>query len=150
MSRVLDLIKSVAGNGTNADATTTNTPALTDDSKKIANTEWVRDAMENIASTAGFAVSANVNGYIKMPSFLGGIIIQWGKQPAVQSGGAVNITFPIPFPANVFNVEATICNTNGNTTAMSAGVGAETLTGCSLFHNGTNAATAIMWLAIGK
>jgi len=52
---------------------------------------------------AGFSVSLTVNGYILFPTWLGGLIIQWGSatygQTVVGDGTAtVAFTFPIAFP----------------------------------------------------
>ncbi|HTN66409.1 MAG TPA: hypothetical protein VL051_09535 [Burkholderiaceae bacterium] len=55
----------------------------------------------------GFAISANQNGYIVFPSWLGGLIIQWGAYPNVDPGTALEITLPIAYPKNNFMVYAT-------------------------------------------
>lgn len=48
------------------------------------------------ADLSDFAISIGVDGYIKLPAWLGGLIIQWGTATFGPMGGAW--TFPIPFP----------------------------------------------------
>lgn len=57
--------------------------------------------MSAIAAAAGFACSLTTNGYIKFPSWLGGLIIQWGSATA-STGDGVIATFPIAFPTDCF------------------------------------------------
>ncbi|MGY2193374.1 phage tail-collar fiber domain-containing protein [Pseudomonas pergaminensis] len=49
----------------------------------------------------GFQILKGINGYIIFPSFLGGLIVQWGvAQATVKSTAAFNL--PIPFPNSYF------------------------------------------------
>ncbi|MBT9516690.1 MAG: hypothetical protein IV112_08345 [Methyloversatilis discipulorum] len=68
-----------------------------DNSGKIATTSWIRSAMSNIASVAGFESLFAPAGYVVLPSWLGGLIIQWGNISAVASGASATITYPISF-----------------------------------------------------
>ena len=63
-------------------------------------------------SIAGFAISTGTNGYIKLPTALGGLIIQWGHSviPAPVSGTVFVITYPIAFPNGTLNANAQIYN----------------------------------------
>lgn len=81
-------------------APTAPTQVNTDNSTKVATTAWVRNAMANIASAAGFAGSLSPNGYLKLPSWLGGWIVQWTKVlNANNVGGATtSVSFPLTFP----------------------------------------------------
>ena len=150
MSKVLDLISVLSKSGTSkAQANTGATPAATDNSNHLATTSWAYSAMTYIAQAAGFNIQLGVTGFIKLPSWLGGLILQWGKENAVASGGGANVTFPLTFPNACLSNGATINNTVGNSTALSAGVGTPSVSGMTVFHNGTNPATAITWYAIG-
>jgi len=81
-------------------ATVSNDPTFADDSARPASTGWVRGAMLSIATAAGFSVSKALNGYIKFPSWLGGIIFQWGNLTATTTTTSTtsNATLPIAFP----------------------------------------------------
>lgn len=73
------------------------TQPATDNSTKLANTAWVRNAIANIATAAGFSFSFLTTGYIKLPSWLGGFIVQWGPV-LVPAGTGYGFTYPIAFP----------------------------------------------------
>lgn len=50
----------------------------------------------------GFVFSPGTNGYIKLPSWLGGFIMQWGSVATVATNTVV--TLPIAFPNAIFGV----------------------------------------------
>lgn len=114
-----------ATKGIAAAATQAEVDAGTDDSKfvtalKLMN--WVKQAGESVlgmlkvatqaqtdAGTAddvavtpkklrfGFVAQLSGIGYIKFPSWLGGLIVQWGSN-TVPINGTLNVTLPITFP----------------------------------------------------
>jgi len=53
----------------------------------------------------GFAVDLAQNGYIAFPTWLGGLIIQWGRIAAPTADREYEVKFPIPFPAELFNLQ---------------------------------------------
>lgn len=100
----------------------------------------------------GFAASLTPNGYVAFPSWLGGLIIQWGGviQP---SSGKTTVSFPIAFPNEVFCL-------------VGSGVNASSAYGHSLnilpintqqfeyrlFYNNTTTAVGEVakWIAVGR
>lgn len=94
-----DAVRAVTPAGRRSDtATTASDPTYADNSTKSASTQWVRSGMLAIATAAGFSVSLATNGYIKFPSWLGGVIIQWGVSPQILLNGGVLGDFPLTFP----------------------------------------------------
>lgn len=77
--------------------TAASDPTFTNNSVKPASTGWVRGAMSAIATAAGFVFSNGAQGYVKFPTWLGGVIIQWGSTNT-GAGSSINITFPLAFP----------------------------------------------------
>lgn len=81
---------------------TAPTQANTENSTRIATTAWVRAAMSNIASAAGFSASFGTTSFIKFPSWLGGWVFQGGSSVVTTDGsGNVAITFPLTYPTAV-------------------------------------------------
>lgn len=77
--------------------TVASDPTFVSNGESAASTGWVRSAMGAIATAAGFAVLISNTGYIKFPSWLGGLIIQWGTATTIGDGSAV-FNYPIPMP----------------------------------------------------
>ena len=81
-------------NDVNITSGTATTPSSSDNSTKLATTAW---------NLLGFAISLLANGYIKFPTWLGGLVVQWGRAASsVGPGNSASITFPLAFPNNCF------------------------------------------------
>jgi microcystin-dependent protein len=89
----------------------------------------------------GFEISLAANGYIIFPTWLGGLILQWGL--AFMPGTSANFSFPMAFRSNVFQMVAT----DGGSGCHSLGVSPST-TGFSAWGNVST--TNIRYLAIGN
>lgn len=66
---------------------------------------------------AGFAASFTNNGYIAFPTWLGGLIIQWGLSESVPAGTVVGTTFPLAFPTGVLAMVTTYTNSGAIATS---------------------------------
>ena len=75
------------------------------------NAELLAGASDAVVATPlklrlGFAASLGTNGYISFPTWMGGIIIQWGYNSNVVDIEPL-ITFPTAFPTACYNVQCT-------------------------------------------
>lgn len=100
----------------------------------------------------GVSISLGVNGYIAFPSWLKGLIIQWGYNSS-GAAGAHTMPFPITFPSachSLYGIAQGSGPSNGNvlvnkstTTASVGGFVAQTTSGVA-------AQVSYVWLAIGS
>lgn len=108
---------------------------------------WQVGGFGVMKSMPSFAASLGVAGYQKLPS---GLILQWGVSASIPQGGSAAITFPIQFPNACRGVyPTTFGQTGGNTLAFSVGSASYSLTGATLWNNGSNGVIVAAWLAIG-
>ncbi|MHB1333379.1 MAG: gp53-like domain-containing protein [Sulfuriferula sp.] len=129
------------------EVTAASDPTGVDNSTKVASSGWIRNAMANIATAAGFAASFSSNGYVKFPSWLGGWIINWGFFAGnATSGGAVSVTFPLAFTTSMNSL--VLGAAAAQTTIASAWSEAQTLNGFTGHANVAN--NANYFAAIGK
>ncbi|MGK8744096.1 gp53-like domain-containing protein [Pseudomonas aeruginosa] len=49
----------------------------------------------------GFAFSYNSNGYLALPTWLGGLIFQWSNGQINAGAGTTRITLPLEFPTSL-------------------------------------------------
>lgn len=98
----------------------------------------------------GFLMSMSANGYIVLPTWLGGFIIQWGTSGAVASGGSLIVTLPIAFPTS-----ASICYGMPSTgvqagawTASAQILSNSQITVYQFSHSAS--ASGVKWLAFGN
>lgn len=102
----------------------------------------------------GFQVSLTPNGYIIFPSWLGGLILQWGLSASILDDSKITVPFNLEFPSEALMVQAT----NQQPAIVNGGWIAfiDTITRSSFIVGaddvGTSSGTAIKvyWFAVGK
>lgn len=100
--------------------------------------------LDNVAVTPkklrlGFSASITANGYIVFPTWLGGLIVQWGSM--VASTAFQNFSFPIAFPSEMFGVF--VASSSGD-----ARIGAGGLTGYTIADS--TSAIGVYIIALGR
>ena len=82
------------------------TEGVGENSTRIATTAWVRAALGTIFTALGFSLfTSALTGALKLPSILGGVVIQWGRvAPTFDAFGSVSVSFPIAYPNGVHNI----------------------------------------------
>lgn len=124
---------------------TAPTPASSDNSTRIATTAWAK---------MGFIVLWAANGYIKLPDWLGGWVVQWGL--GTGPSGSTGVTFPIAFPTACRAAYTTISAAASITAIVSSSVNSISTTGMAVtrqYWNGSSlggASESFYWLAIGN
>ncbi|WP_235671899.1 phage tail protein [Aeromonas veronii] len=53
---------------------------------------------------SGFASLMSPNGYIALPTWMGGLIIQWGRTPDSIANADIVVTLPTTFPRDVYSI----------------------------------------------
>lgn len=104
----------------------------------------------------GFAISIGQNGYIKFPSWMGGLIVQWGFLATPSLDTVVTASFPIAFPNACLSAQATGRNTDAtgpSTKDPTMQISTFTATSISIRVNATasgmTAPPGAYWIAIG-
>jgi len=142
---------SKAGDTMSGDLLLLSTPATSDNSTKAVSSSWIRGAMLNIATAAGFVISLGTNAsYVKFPSWLGSWLIQFGTLVGTTGGsGNITVTFPVAFVDNRASVASNGDASAGNeptTIANSSTTGMNVL----FVGLGAGAARRANWIAVGN
>ncbi|MEW4983058.1 MAG: hypothetical protein AB1Y26_07485 [Cycloclasticus sp.] len=98
----------------------------------------------------GFSSLLATNGYIVFPSWLGGLIIQWGKEMASASV-TKTVTFPIAFPTEIFIATATDGSASGSLYVVGIDILDSVSNKSSMLIRGSSTGLGTFyWTAIGK
>ncbi len=99
----------------------------------------------------GFQVGLGANGYIAFPSWLGGLIFQWGSTVLINSGSSVSVPLPIAFPNAILNAFVTPNGAGNFTGALCGGVNAASKAAITVYHfSGGGGSANYRWLAVGS
>jgi len=124
------------------------------------NAELLAGASDAVVATPlklrlGFAASFATNGYISFPTWLGGLVIQWGYNSNVVDIEAL-ITFPTAFPTACYNVQCTgdaLSNPDRAEIITVKNITTASFTWCGAGGNASDIipeASKGWWLAVGK
>ena len=116
------------------------TPASTENSTKVATTAWAK---------LGFAASFSSNGYFKFPTWLGGLVIQWGSVSS--PANTVNTgSYNIAFPTAALGIVGSVAGSTGTGGGFSCWViGSTTQFNFYSSNNLTLPSDGANWIAIG-
>ena len=79
-----------------------NPPSSSDSTLRIATTNWVQSLL---GGAFGFSFILGANGWIKFPSWAGGLIVQWMIAQNVYQGASNIYNFPTAFTNNCWNIQ---------------------------------------------
>lgn len=101
---------------------------------------------------AGFKASINANGYMAFPTWMGGLIIQWGTSQSDANGNG-SLTFPMAYPSEFYGIW--YGDASGSISGVNAiGTLAYSKTGVTFgvrqVASTAGTLSAFFWLSIGK
>ena len=103
---------------------------------------------------AGFLSSFTENGFVAFPTWLGGLIIQWGRTAVLADGSATNVSLPFTFPSTTLQMWTSLYGSvSGDSAACRVSAGQfVSLSQINVSYNETNSAlggSAVAWLCVG-
>lgn len=132
--------------------TSVSDPTFANSTSNPASTSWVRGAMAAIATAAGFQSSFGTNSYIKLPSWLGGAVYQWGSGTS-NASGILTVTFPLPFPNACRSIGSNAVASSGGVSTRVNALATTTSVDIATFSTGTgnpSPSTPLYWSAWGN
>lgn len=98
---------------------------------------------------AGFAASFATAGYLTFPTWMGGLIIQWGTVTGSASGAAT-YSFPIAFPTACLCICGSLAKVTGSARGAAAIVSESQYQVSAILVPATYYEDYVAWIAIGK
>lgn len=106
-------------------------------------------ALTTLGVVGGATYSMGASGYVKLPSWLGGLIIQWGSAAGLAGQTGIDVTFPLTFPTRCASAVAVgVGTTDGGD--VNIALGNVTTSGMRIRNTLVDASTAEYWVALGN
>ncbi|MDE2458609.1 MAG: hypothetical protein KGL20_05170 [Rhodospirillales bacterium] len=129
--------------------------AASDNTNSAASTSWiwtniqalVTSVIAAVATAAGFSISPGLPGHIIFPSWLGGLILQWGTGTINANVGTI-VSFPLAFPNSAWIVQATNASTDGTNNSLAASIFSKSQ--FNLQYDSTTSSITYYFFAIGN
>jgi hypothetical protein len=98
---------------------------------------------------SGFAASFTTNGYIKLPAWLGGLIINWGAATP-SAAGTPTVNYALAFPTAVYGIVGTSNNATSSFTTFGVITGLSSFEVRQYSDGGARVSTPMFFIALGK
>lgn len=133
------------GNVTASGAMYSATPGTTDNSTRVATTNFVRNLLNSSTFGTIVASSLNQNGYVK---FSNGLILQWGNNNGQGSYSRKVYSFPVAYSSAVYMMSA---NPKGNVgTGATKNAHSANVESLTQFSISVGEHSSMFWFSIGK
>jgi len=133
-------------------ADTFGTTDITSFARTLLDDSDAATARSTLLINSGLAVGIGTNGYIKLPDWLGGFLIQWGTLASSNSSDT-NVAFPMAFPSGCKSLVLSAVASPSQGVIATIGSYGITATnfaaGAWTSNSSRSAATAVEWIAIG-
>lgn len=127
---------------------------------KVATAAQMLDSANDVVMATpkklrlGFAASLTPNGYMVFPSWLGGLVVQWGLSASIPDDSKITVPFNLQFPTEAF---AVIVSNQQPTVVNGAWVGfvdtispSSFVAGADDVGSSTGTPIKVFWVAFGR
>jgi len=97
----------------------------------------------------GVRFSAGINGYLALPSWMGGFILQWGTTPNISAGGNLQVGMNTPFLVSSLCAVCMAQYSSSPNSGYMISIYGRTLTYMLFYNSNTAVANSATWFAIG-
>ena len=146
LSAKADLAESLAGYGIPI-ASREDAEAGTDNALPMTALRVLEAIAKKLGN--GFVISLAENGYIKMPVWMGGLIMQWGKSASIPQDNSLIVTLPMTYPTAQLQAFVSSSDHATSSTGPLLSVYTLTVSTLTLSNDGYRSINGGRWFSIG-